>query len=169
MENTPVNQLPRQAQSISNLAYTIFHSADTLPKQQALVDSFRRSLTQSPEVFKRVYKSTFLLARTGGQKSLALDTAIEYWRLLLQTPSMNWGTPSTPWLEWWITFLEERWRKSVSKDMWDQTGIFVLRSLEDESMGWWSEDGAWPGVLDEYVGYVRERRKGNEIKPEGEL
>lgn len=44
--------------------------------------------------------------------------------------------------------------------MWDQTGIFVLKSLEDEDMGWWSEDGAWPGVLDEFVGFVRERRRG---------
>ena len=61
----------------------------------------------------------------------------------------------------------------MNKDMWDQTGIFVLKSLEDESMGWWSEDGAWPGVLDEFVGYVRERRKreGNddEMKMEVEL
>lgn len=45
--------------------------------------------------------------------------------------------------------------------MWDQTGIFVLKSLEDGDMGWWSEDGAWPGVLDEFVGYVRERRRGD--------
>lgn len=57
----------------------------------------------------------------------------------------------------------------MNKDMWDQTGIFVLKTLEDESMAWWSEDGAWPGVLDEFVLYVRERRKGDGIKVEGEL
>lgn len=118
-------------------------------------------MSHSPEFFKRVYKSTFPLARSGGQKSLPLETAIEYWRLLLQAPSTHWGTATTPWLEWWIAYLEERWRKSVSKDMWDQTGAFAQKSLEDESMGWWSEDGAWPSVLDEFVGYVRERRKGN--------
>lgn len=37
-----------------------------------------------------------------------------------------------------------------------------MKCLKDESMGWWSEDGAWPGVLDEFVGYVRERRGGKE-------
>lgn len=42
--------------------------------------------------------------------------------------------------------------------MWDQTGVFAMKSLEDESMSWWSEDGAWPGVLDEFVFYVREKR-----------
>lgn len=42
--------------------------------------------------------------------------------------------------------------------MWDQTGVFAMKSLEDESMGWWSEDGAWPGVLDEFVFYIKEKR-----------
>lgn len=163
MESTQVNQ-KFPSTTLTNPLLLRLHnyfpnSADTLPKQQTLIDSFRRSLSQNTEVFKKVYKATFILARTTGQKSLQLDTAIEYWRLLLQSPSRHWATPSTPWLEWWVSFLEERWRKGVSKDMWDQTGIFVLKSLEDESMGWWSEDGAWPGVLDEFVGYVRERRK----------
>ena len=43
--------------------------------------------------------------------------------------------------------------------MWDQLGIFVGKSLMDGGMGWWSEDGAWPGVLDEFVGFVREKRE----------
>lgn len=49
--------------------------------------------------------------------------------------------------------------------MWDQTGSFMLKSLEDESMGWWSEDGAWPSILDEFVVYVREKRgSGSEME-----
>lgn len=42
--------------------------------------------------------------------------------------------------------------------MWEQTGVFVVKSLEDESMSWWSEDGAWPGSLDEFVAFVKEKR-----------
>ena len=49
----------------------------------------------------------------------------------------------------------------MSKDMWEQTGVFVGKCREDESMAWWSEEGAWPGVLDEFVVYVREKRAGN--------
>lgn len=26
-------------------------------------------------------------------------------------------------------------------------------------MAWWSEDGAWPGAIDEFVGFVKEKRK----------
>ena len=44
--------------------------------------------------------------------------------------------------------------------MWDQTGLFVTKSLEDEEMGWWNEEGSWPGVIDEFVGFVRRKRGG---------
>lgn len=142
-------------------------SADTISKQQTVVATFRRSLTGSTELFKRVYKSAFRLALTPGQKSLPLDAAIEYWRLLLQPPSMSWASAQTPWLNWWIEFLEERWRKGVSKDMWDQTFVFISKSLEVESMEWWSEDGAWPGVLDDFVGFVREKRGVGNAGAEG--
>ncbi|KAF6238344.1 hypothetical protein HO173_003624 [Letharia columbiana] len=134
------------------------HRAETLPKQQGQIASFRRSLATTPDFFKRIYKQTFLIARLPGQKIVPLETALEYWRLLLTAPSLSWNTASTPWLTLWLEYLEAQWKKSVSKDMWDQTGVFAMKSLEDESMSWWSEDGAWPGVLDEFVFYVREKR-----------
>ena len=46
--------------------------------------------------------------------------------------------------------------------MWDQTGLFVSKSLEDESMSWWSEEGSWPGVIDDFVAFVREKRTKGE-------
>ena len=27
-------------------------------------------------------------------------------------------------------------------------------------MSWWSEDSAWPGVIDQFVEYVKEKREG---------
>lgn len=49
----------------------------------------------------------------------------------------------------------------MNKDMWDQTLVFAERTLEDESMGFWSEDAAWPGVIDEFVEYVKGKRGGS--------
>lgn len=54
--------------------------------------------------------------------------------------------------------MEEKWTKSINKDMWDQTHNFMVKSREDETMSWWSEDGAWPGVLDDFVVYVKQKR-----------
>lgn len=48
----------------------------------------------------------------------------------------------------------------------------MVKSLEDESMGWWSEEGAWPSCLDEFVEFVKERTgkgKGGEEREETEL
>lgn len=59
--------------------------------------------------------------------------------------------------------MEERWRKGVNKDMWEQTAVFMTKSLEDPTMSWWSEDGAWPGVLDDFVIFVKERREGTNM------
>jgi len=155
LEVTEVRQLRIDASCLANV---ITPSADTLPKQQAAVANFRSGLTPKSDFFKRVYKHTFLIARTPGQKAVALDAAIEFWRLLFTPPSVSWTTTSTPWLDWWIEYLESKWKKTVNKDMWDQTLVFSQKSLEDESMSWWSEDGAWPGVLDEFVVYVNEKR-----------
>ena len=149
-------------------------SATDINAQKATVRELRRELPQ-PDFFRRVYKHTFKLALASGQKSLPLDIAIEYWRLLLQAPSINWYSPPTattpqasPWLEWWLDYLESRWKKGVSRDMWEQTGKLVLKTLEPggETMGWWSEDGAWPGVIDQFVEYVREKRGEQEGRME---
>ncbi|KAL9606660.1 MAG: hypothetical protein Q9179_000182 [Wetmoreana sp. 5 TL-2023] len=133
--------------------------ANNITEQKSTLPSLRHSLpSSSGGLFLTTYKSTFRLALSPGQRSLPLDTAIEYWRLLLSPPSLSWNTKTTPWLDWWIEYLTTKWKKGVSKDMWVQTGVFVGKSLEDEGMGWWSEDGAWPGVLDEFVGFVRGKR-----------
>lgn len=52
--------------------------------------------------------------------------------------------------------------------MWEQTGVFIMKCGEDESMAWWSEEGAWPGVLDEFVVFVKEKRgeRGGEMEVE---
>ncbi len=143
-------------------------SASTLTDQKSTIPSLRSSLPSSPQgLFRQTYKHTFRLALSPGQRSLPLETALEYWRLLLSPPSLQWNTSTTPWLDYWLEYLTTKWKKGVSKDMWEQTGVFVAKSLEDESMGWWSEEGAWPGCLDEFVGFVKEKRGGVLGKSEG--
>ncbi|KAL8628347.1 hypothetical protein Q9189_005968 [Teloschistes chrysophthalmus] len=140
--------------------------AGDISAQKDHLPTLRTALVDRPETFKSTYKHTFKLALVPSQRSISLDTALPYWRLLLTAPSLSWNTPTTPWLDWFAEYLETRWKKGVSKDLWEQTGVFVMKSLEDEGMGWWSEDGAWPGVLDEFVGFVREKR-GVAKKAEG--
>ncbi|KAI9803209.1 MAG: hypothetical protein M1825_002000 [Sarcosagium campestre] len=138
-------------------------STDSISKQAQVIAKLAESLASNPPLFRRVYRRTFDLARNAGQKAVALDAAIEYWRLLFSERSgVRWATPNSPWLEWWVIFLGERWKKSVNRDMWNMTYEFFARSMQDESLAWWDDQGAWPSVIDDFVLWVREKREGGD-------
>ena len=75
------------------------------------------------------------------------------------TSSDSNGNEQIDWLTLWIDFVQSRWRKAVSRDLWDQTLIFAKRTLDDASLAWWSEEASWPGVVDEFVGSVKAERE----------
>lgn len=91
-------------------------------------------------------------------RALPLEHALIYWELVFSPPGPKWITATTDWTSLWIQFLQVTWTKSVNKDMWNQTFEFFHKTLDDEKMSFWSEDGAWPGVIDEFVAYVKEKR-----------
>lgn len=109
-------------------------------------------------LFKRVYRHVFVCARDKGQKALPLENAITYWEILFAAPGQTLATSSTNWADLWIEFLNAKWTKSVNKDMWNQTLEFLQKAVEDETLSFWSEDGAWPGVIDDFVGFVKTKR-----------
>ncbi|KAL9086485.1 MAG: hypothetical protein Q9165_007101 [Trypethelium subeluteriae] len=140
-------------------------NADTISKQKSLLAARKSSLTAptSRPLFHAIYKHTFTIARAStSQKVVPLDAALINWRTLFSSPSIDWRTPSTPWLDYWCEFLEARWKKSVNRDMWEQTYQFFEQTVQDESMDWYSEEGAWPSVIDEFVAFVREEKRGGE-------
>ncbi|RWQ94660.1 Cullin binding-domain-containing protein [Paecilomyces variotii] len=138
---------------------------DSIPKMIAHAATLRTRITSQPDVFRRVYRYAFPLSRLPGQRSLQLEIATEQWRLFF-TPDkggIQWNTPNTPWLDWWIEYMEGKVKRPVNKDLWEQVEVFMRKTTEDENFGWWSADGAWPGALDEFVAYVQAKRgKGSE-------
>jgi DCN1-like protein 1/2 len=135
-----------------------WHSADTVSKQQAYVAEQVKALQSDMGLFKRVYRYTFVCTKEKGQKALALENALVYWGLLFSPPGVPWVTASTNWIELWTEFLKAKWTKSVNRDMWNQTFEFFLKTKQDETLSFWSEDGAWPGVIDDFVAYAKEKR-----------
>ena len=120
----------------------------------------RRKVSTQPDVFRRVYRYAFPLCRLQGQRNLQFEIAVEQWRLFL-TPDnggVEWNTATTPWLDWWIEFLEERGKRPVNKDLWEQVEVLMRKTREDENFSWWSADGAWPGTIDEFVEWVQAKR-----------
>ncbi|PTB65038.1 DUF298-domain-containing protein [Trichoderma citrinoviride] len=120
------------------------------------------NLSRDPALFKKVYRYAFVAGREKDQKALALDNALIYWSMLFSAPGMVWKGKHD-WLELWKTFLGEKWTRSVNRDMWNMILEFALKSINDESLSFWSEDGAWPSVIDDFVQWCRQRGVG---KPE---
>jgi len=133
-------------------------NADTIAKQKSYVAGQIKLLSTDIALFKRVYRHTFICSKEKGQKALPLENALVYWELLFSPPGRLWVTASTDWFQLWREFLQAKWTKSVNKDMWNQTFEFFQKTMQDETLSFWSEDGAWPGVIDEFVAYVKEKR-----------
>ncbi|OIW22719.1 DUF298-domain-containing protein [Coniochaeta ligniaria NRRL 30616] len=124
------------------------------------IKDLTKSLSTDVSYFKKVYRAAFTAGKEPDQKALGLDHAVVYWDMVFSPPGMAWETATTDWLAEWKEFLGEKWTRSVNKDMWNQTLEFALKSMEDESLGFWSEDAAWPGVIDEFVMWCRENKRG---------
>ncbi|KAK3937982.1 DUF298-domain-containing protein [Diplogelasinospora grovesii] len=124
-------------------------------------------LPKDPAYFKAVYRRAFLVGKEAPQKALEKETALVFWDMLLGSKVYRWQTKNVNWLETWKSYLEEKWGRGVNKDMWNQTLEFANRTLEDETLGFWSEDGAWPGVIDDFVLWCREHGIGGSKSTDG--
>ncbi|KAK0609713.1 Cullin binding-domain-containing protein [Bombardia bombarda] len=114
-------------------------------------------LPRDPAYFKRVYQRAFQVGKEPAQKALDKEIAIVFWDMLFGEKVRPWQTRNVNWLDVWKRYLEEKWTRSVNKDMWSQTLHFAEKTMEDETLGFWSEDQAWPGVIDDFVVWCREK------------
>ncbi|KOS21000.1 Defective in cullin neddylation protein 1 [Escovopsis weberi] len=107
-------------------------------------------------LFRKVYRYAFVAGREGDQKALSLENALVYWGMLFSAPGMPWKGKDHDWLAMWQKFLKETWTRSVNKDMWNMTLQFAVKSMEDETLSFWNEDGAWPSVIDDFVAWCHD-------------
>lgn len=136
---------------------------DTFPKMSNVVSQRTSELAINRDLFKNVYNHAFVLGlQEGKQKSLGTDMAFELWRELFRPPGLEWKTSTTPWLDWWLEFYEEKVKKAVNKDLWKQTLNFAEQTMKDDTLSFWSEESSWPSVIDEFVEWVKsEKRPAN--------
>ncbi|KAH8899016.1 hypothetical protein GQ53DRAFT_362909 [Thozetella sp. PMI_491] len=124
------------------------------------VESSIKRLATDPDYFKKVYRYGFIAGRDENQRALPLERAEVFWDMLFAPHIHPWQTPGVDWLEAWKTFLEEKYNKTVSKDMWNQTLEFADRTVAAGGLSFWDENSSWPTVIDQFVEYCSEKKIG---------
>jgi len=136
---------------------------DTISRQSSHVTAIRKRLSTDPAYFKQVYRNAFKLAKPEDKKLVPMETALEIWKMFFTAGKggIEWNSPRTPWLDLWLEFYETKSKRPVNKDLWNMVGELVAKTKEPggEDLDWWKEDGAWPMAVDEYVAFVKERRR----------
>ncbi|ODQ64253.1 DUF298-domain-containing protein [Nadsonia fulvescens var. elongata DSM 6958] len=123
---------------------------DSLADMQQQAAAYQKALTSTNPssddlaLFKSVYQFTFKYNLAPGQRVLPLETAVDYWRLLL-------GPLAGDHLTAWLDFMTQVYQKSVSKDTWNMFFEFVLYLRQDPLMTEYDPTGAWPSVIDDFV------------------
>jgi len=99
--------------------------------------------------FQPIYGWLFNYCAGTEKKTLDLDFAMDVWAVILP--------PHFPLLQQFLDFLTTQKNKHVTKDLWDQTLEFAREVRSDLSN--FDDSGAWPSVIDNFVEYVRTKKK----------
>jgi hypothetical protein len=87
-----------------------------------------------------------------GERVLPIDIAVGLWQLLFSDPGRR-----SAHLAAWLAFLQERKTRGITKDTWDLFLVFTDTVAPDCSN--YSEEEAWPSLLDDFVASVRSAKQ----------
>lgn len=140
--------------------------------QRQLVHARISQALTDPNYFKTIYDFAFQVGREPGQKAITMAVAVGFWEGLYDSDKNPWKSAHVNWLTEWTRFLKEKfgvvkvnsdgeeeveYRRTVSKDLWSQTRLFAAKTKQDETLSFWSEEQAWPGLIDEFVIWCKEK------------
>ncbi|KAK4139179.1 Cullin binding-domain-containing protein [Dichotomopilus funicola] len=144
---------------------------DITAQRRIVRDRIIKAVTDS-DYFKVLYDFAFQVGREPPQKAISMAVAVGFWEGLYEPSSNPWRSANVDWLVQWTTYLKEKfgvvktgedgeeeieYKRTVSKDLWTQTRLFAAKTMKDETLGFWSEEQAWPGLIDEFVLWCREK------------
>ncbi|KAF9228142.1 DUF298-domain-containing protein [Gyrodon lividus] len=153
---------------------------DTIDGMKTALTRLEAKLGSDPSYFRTVYNYTFTFARPEGQRSLAKDTALEYWKSLLQFGVGRVALNHVPTAEsedgedgedvsmvqgWtkehtnmWLEYMRARDDIAVSRDTWRMLPDFI-RSFDGDFNNH-DDQAAWPTIIDQFVEWAKKWNPG---------
>jgi hypothetical protein len=141
-------------EAAADTSMTVSCRCETIEDLKAKVPILRQQLEQH-DSFKPFYQFCFGYTLSGEgvreKKVLSLEFAIASWRVVLGN--------RVPFLEEWISFLEETKKKAINKDTWDLFWDFHRQVKPDFSN--YDPAGAWPSTIDEFVDHAASKKSSS--------
>lgn len=119
---------------------------DTLEKLREKVPTLYTEIG-TPQVFRKFYQFAFTYARGSLTRTLDVETAIAYWKIVF--------ADDFSYLPLWTAFLREKGVKGITRDTWNLLLDFANMVSPDFSN--YDAESAWPVLIDEFVEYAREK------------
>jgi len=123
---------------------------DTVQGIKKEVEKLKKDLDNAA-LFKQFYTWLFTYCTENKRKTIDKAVAIGVWSLTLN----KWPLKNE-WIEF-LTELEEKHLKAVSKDLWLQVLEFS-REIGPDLSGYDADAGAWPFLVDMFVDYLKKKR-----------
>jgi len=153
---------------------------DSIPKMKAQLAQLNSKLSNDTEYLQAVYNFTFNFAKSEGQRSIPIETAIAFWGLLLpagqrgqalrhmdmttdaSTGDVTYHPSKEPgwkpeYNALWFEYLNEKGGKGISKDTWHM--FFDFMRTIDAKFQKHDLDAAWPSAIDDFTEWAKERVK----------
>lgn len=128
--------------------------ADTISEIRLRLEEIIDKLRTDSDMFKQLYRFTFIFGLEPGYRIVSLDMAIILWRLVF--------TVHTPLiLDRWLYFLEQHPNiRGIPKDTWNM----FLNFAETCDITSYDDTEAWPSLFDDFVEYETDRTNQNLVK-----
>lgn len=125
--------------------------ADTIAECRRRLEEIIDQLRTDADMFKQLYRFTFLFGLEPGFRIVCLDMAIILWRLVFTV-----HTP--PILDRWLHYLGQHPNiRGVPKDTWNM----FLNFAETCDITAYDDTEAWPSLFDDFVEYETDRCNQN--------
>eukprot|EP01080_Neovahlkampfia_damariscottae_P005450 gene5450-9263_t len=121
----------------------------TLSELTKGVPKLKDQFKHDKKSFSKFYKFVFDYSKPNpNAKVLPIEIAVPTWKLLLEDRYNR--------VDDFLDFIENEFKKSVSKDLWDQ----LLRFMDEKEIGSINfEEEAWPIAIEDFVTFLKNKNK----------